>query len=298
MAGIVESADGVALNVETDGPRDAPITVVLAHGWTLDARTWGPVTRSLTGGTPARVVRFDHRGHGRSAAVDPSTMTLEQLADDMAAVIAAAAPLGPLVLGGHSMGGMTIMALAERHPQILERVAGVAFVATASGGLAGHSMGLPPRAAAAFQAAERRMYATPGWATRRSLGSPRLLGPGLRWLLLGACPGPEAARITIESVAACRPLTVSGFRPTLEAHERDAVLPAFAQIPTVVLVGSKDRLTPVRLSRRILSALPSAALSVFPGSGHMLPVERVAGVAGRIGALVNGARAGAVPAVG
>jgi len=297
-ASSTSAADGVPLGVEIDGPDDAPVTVVLAHGWTLDARTWGPVTRSLVAGTPARVVRFDHRGHGRSAAVERETMTLEQLADDMSAVIASTAPDGPLVLGGHSMGGMTVMALAQRHPQILERVAGVALVATAGGGLAGHSMGLPPRRAAAFQAAERRMYASPGWSTRRSLGSPRLLAPGLRWLLLGSRPGPEATRITTESVAACRPLTVSGFRATLEAHERDAALAAFAQIPTAVLVGTKDRLTPVRLSRRIVSALPSASLSIFPEAGHMLPVERAAGVAGRISALASGALTAGLPAVG
>jgi pimeloyl-ACP methyl ester carboxylesterase len=288
-ASTVAAADGLALTVEVDGRHDAPVTVLLAHGWTLDARTWGPVTRSLVGGTPARVVRWDHRGHGRSAAADPSTMTIEQLADDMAAVIAAVASAGPLVLAGHSMGGMTIMTLADRRPELFERVTGVALVATASGGLAGHTMGMHPRVAALVQRGEGRMYASPGWAARRHLGSPRLLAPALRWLLLGPRSGPEAVRITVESVAECRPLTVSGFRPTLEAHERDAALAVFAHIPTVVLVGTKDRLTPVRLSRRIASALPSASLSIFPEAGHMLPVERVAGVAGRIGALVKGA---------
>jgi pimeloyl-ACP methyl ester carboxylesterase len=94
-------------------------------------------------------------------------------------------------------------------------------------------------------------------------------------------------------VAACRPLTMSGFRPTLEAHERDAALEAFAPIPTAVLVGSRDRLTPVSATRRIAYALPSAGLTIFPEAGHMLPVERAAGVAGRISALA----AGAVPAV-
>jgi pimeloyl-ACP methyl ester carboxylesterase len=278
-------ADGVALHVEIDGPRDAPVTVVLAHGWTLDTRTWGPVTRSLVAGAPVRVVRFDHRGHGRSAAVDPATMTLEQLADDMAAVLAAVAPEGPLVLGGHSMGGMTLMALAERHPEIYARVRGVALVSTAAGGLAGHTMGLHPRAAAVVQRGERWMYSSAPWAARRSLGNPRLLGPGVRWLLLGPRSGPEATRITVSSVAECRPLTVSGFRPALEAHERDAALAMFTEIPTAVLVGSKDRLTPVRMARRIATALPSANLTIFPEAGHMVPVERVAGVAGRISAL-------------
>lgn len=294
MARSVPAADGVALHVETDGPDTAPVTVVLVHGWTLDTRTWGPVARALVGGrAPVRVVRYDHRGHGRSAAVEVSTMTVEQLADDLAAVLAATAPEGPLVFGGHSMGGMTVMALAQRHPELFERVAGIALVATASGGVADTTFGLAPRPLALIQQAERRMYGSRRWATRPMVGDPRYLAPAMRWLLLGPGAAQEAVRITTEAVAECRPLTVSGFRPALEAHERDAALATFAAIPTTVLVGSRDRLTPVRASRRIVGALPSATLTIFPEAGHMLPVERVGGVAGRISALVN--RAVAVP---
>jgi pimeloyl-ACP methyl ester carboxylesterase len=111
----------------------------------------------------------------------------------------------------------------------------------------------------------------------------------MRWLLLGARPGAEALRITCETVGGCRPLTVSGFQATLETHERAAALAAFADIPTVVLVGSRDRLTPVRAARRIVDALPSAGLTIFPEAGHMLPLERVSGVASRIAALARGA---------
>jgi pimeloyl-ACP methyl ester carboxylesterase len=282
----VRPADGVSLHVDLDGPDDAPATVVLAHGWTLDRRTWAPVAHALTTGpAPVRVVRPDHRGHGRSAAVDPATMTIDQLADDLAAVIAATAPRGPLVLAGHSMGGMTLMALADRHPGVLDRAGGIALVATASGGLAERPFGLSPRRAAAVRRIEERVYGSRRWSSRRSLGDPRLLAPAMRWLLLGPRAGVQARRITCDVVAACRPLTVSGFRPTLEAHERDAALAAFASIPTVVLVGSRDRLTPVRAARRIADALPSAGLTIFPGAGHMLPLERAGSVAGRIAAL-------------
>ena len=87
----------------------------------------------------------------------------------------------------------------------------------------------------------------------------------------------------------CRPLTVSGFQPTLQTHERDAALATFAEIPTVVLVGSRDRLTPVRAARHMAEALPSAGLTIFPDAGHMLPLERVSGVASRIAAPATGA---------
>ena len=286
----VPAADGVPLHVELDGPQDAPVTVVLVHGWTLDRRVWRPVARSLTTGpSPVRVVRPDHRGHGRSAPVDPETMTIDQLADDLAEVVAATAPTGPLVLAGHSMGGMTLMALAERHPDVVARAGGVALVATASGGLAERPFGLAPSAAAVYRRAHQRISATTGWSRRDRLGDPRVIAPAMRWLLLGARPGAEALRITCETVGGCRPLTVSGFQATLEAHERDAALTAFADIPTVVLVGSRDRLTPVRAARRIVDALPSAGLTIFPEAGHMLPLERVSAVASRIAALATGA---------
>jgi pimeloyl-ACP methyl ester carboxylesterase len=292
----VDAADGVPLHVELDGPDDAPVTVVLAHGWTLDRRTWGPVARALVAGrAPVRVVRYDHRGHGRSAAVEPGSMTIEQLADDLAEVLAATAPDGPLVLGGHSMGGMTLMALAERHPVLVKRAAGLALVATASGGLAERPFGLPPRRAELFRKVEQRVYGTRRWTARSALGSPRLLAPGMRWLLLGPGAGAEARRITAETVAACRPVTVSGFRPTLEAHERDAALAAFAAIPTAVLVGDRDKLTPVRAARRIAQALPSADFTIFPEAGHMLPLERVTGVADRITAMATAAVATGSP---
>jgi pimeloyl-ACP methyl ester carboxylesterase len=292
----VPAADGTPLHVRVDGPQDAPVTVVLVHGWTLDRRTWGPVARALVDGpAPVRVVRPDHRGHGRSAAVDPGTMTIDQLADDLAAVVSETAPDGPLVLAGHSMGGMTLMALAERHPDVVARASGIALVATASGGLTERPFGLPPRGVPVFREVERRLYGTRRWSTRQHLGDPRLLAPGMRWLLLGPDADPEARRITCEVVAACRPLTVSGFRPTLETHERDAALAAFAEIPTIVLAGTRDRLTPVRAARRIAAALPTADLTIFPEAGHMLPLERVSGVADRIATLAVGAERAAQP---
>ena len=285
---MIALSDGTALHVEVEGGPDAPVTVVLAHGWTVDARTWGPVASALAG-PGARVVRYDHRGHGRSSAVDPATMTLDQLADDLAELVAAVAPTGPLVLAGHSMGGMTIMALAERHPGVVARTAGVGLVATAAGGLADASFGLPAATVPVLRAVEERVYGSRHWGRAPQLGSPRALTPAMRWLLLGPDADREAVRLTVDAVAACRPQTLSGFRPTLAAHERDAALAAFAEIPTVVLAGARDRLTPVPAARRIGSALPAAELTIFPGAGHMLPVERVAGVAGRLGALVRGA---------
>jgi pimeloyl-ACP methyl ester carboxylesterase len=279
---------GVALHVRIDGEPDAPVTVFLAHGWTLDSRSWGPVAEALTGGTagrlPLRVVRYDHRGHGRSELPARADMTIDGLADDLAELIAEFAPTGPVVLAGHSMGGMTIMALAERHPALLaERVAGVALVSTASGGLADTSLGLSVRMLGLVRRGEAKL-ADAAWVDRRAVLSrqPSLLVPAMRALLVGKGADRGALRITSRCLADCRPAVMVGFRPTLNEHERDGALAVFDRIPTEVLVGTSDKLTPVYQSRRIVDTARRARLTMYPGAGHMLPVERVDGVTARL----------------
>ncbi|WP_028936825.1 alpha/beta fold hydrolase [Pseudonocardia spinosispora] len=290
----VRTSTGVTLHATVDGPADAPSTVVLAHGWTLDSRSWEPVARTLTSpnGPAAKVIRYDHRAHGRSDMVPREDMTIEALADDLAEVIGELAPSGPLVLGGHSMGGMTIMALAERHPELVaSRVAGVALVSTAAGGLADTTLGLSVRMLGLIRKGEARL-AKAAWVDRRAALSrrPWLLAPGMRALLVGPYADRGATMTTARCVAACRPATMVGFRPTLDAHERDAALAAFETIPTEVLVGTRDKLTPPGQSRRIVAAATKARLTEFPGAGHMVPLERVHAVSSRISGLVEAAR--------
>lgn len=304
MSGSVfRTAAGVGLNVEIDGPDgidQAPVTVVLAHGWTLDLRTWAPVARALTAsgpdgssGPPVRVLRYDHRAHGRSDLVPRSEMTLEALADDLAELLTERVPTGPIVLAGHSMGGMTAMALAERHPDLVrERVAGLALVSTACGGLADSTLGLPVRMLGLLRKGEARLAASERFDTRPALSRrPGVLGPSVRWLLVGRGADADATRISARSLADCRPAAMVGFRPTFDVHERDHVMAVFAGVPTEVLVGSRDKLTPVAASRRISAASPWARLTVYGGAGHMLPVERVNAVAGHLAELCASAAA-------
>lgn len=78
-----------------------------------------------------RVVTYDQRGHGRSTWGSVRAQSIKGLADDLATVIEATAPTGPLVIGGHSMGGMTLLAYAGRHADaVRERVRGVALLST------------------------------------------------------------------------------------------------------------------------------------------------------------------------
>jgi pimeloyl-ACP methyl ester carboxylesterase len=297
--GTFRTAAGVGLNVETDGPEDAPVTVVLAHGWTLDLRTWAPVARALTapGRAPVRVLRYDHRAHGRSDLVPRSEMTLEALADDLAELLTERVPAGPIVLAGHSMGGMAAMALAERHPGLVrERVAGLVLVSTACGGLAQSTLGLPVRMLGMVRRGEAKLAASERFDARPTLSRrPGVLRPSVRFLLVGRGADADATRISARSLADCRPAAMIGFRPAFDTHERDDAMRVYEQVPTEVLVGSRDKLTPVAASRRIAAASPWARLTVYGGAGHMLPVERVGAVTGHLAELC--ARAAATRAV-
>ena len=148
---VVIATDGVPLHVEIDEPEGRPTTapdgaplptVVFCHGYTLSLRSWVFQRRALKA-AGYRVVLWDHRGHGQSGAGSKESYDVDQLGRDLGAVISSVAPQGPLVLVGHSMGGMTLMALAMQQPELIkERVLGVAFVATSPGGLSAVSWGL------------------------------------------------------------------------------------------------------------------------------------------------------------
>jgi pimeloyl-ACP methyl ester carboxylesterase len=142
-------ADGVRLNVEVTGPADAPVTVLLVHGWTCSTRSWHNQVEGLPqilGEDAVRVVTYDHRGHGRSDAAPAGTTRLEQLADDLVTVLDEVVGEGPVVYAGHSMGGMTLMAAADRRPDLFgSRIRAAALVSTTSGHLTEGALGLPTR---------------------------------------------------------------------------------------------------------------------------------------------------------
>ncbi|MEV6306786.1 alpha/beta hydrolase [Actinoplanes sp. NPDC051861] len=278
----IRLSDGVRLHVETSGPVDAPVTVVLLHGWCLDRRTWQHQVTALAGiGRKApRVIAYDTRGHGRSGATRRRSATLGQLGDDLAEVLRRFAPSGPVVLAGHSMGGMTIMEYAHRHPdEFASRVAGLCFVSTTAEGHTHTRYGLPPHVASVLRAGETLgagLLARSGaWCPHRAVLPA--LRPALRWLLFGDDCSEEALRQTMRCVGRAPLRSIGGFRASIGAQQRLATLAALAErgdIPSAVLVGSRDRLTPPACAESMARALPCAEVEVMPGAGHMLPLER------------------------
>jgi len=291
----VEAEDGVRLAAwvqEPAAPAPEPVTVVLVHGWTLAAAAWDRAVAELTRARPqVRVVRYDQRGHGASDASSAASSvasfvagprggdaaaSIGRLGDDLAAVVRALAPHGPLVLGGHSMGGMAVLSAAGRHRDLLgPRTRGVLLCSTSAGGLSPAGRPLVP-----FMAALARL--PEGLPVPRA---PRLLtqrtnyGPGVDPALVTATSramGPVSGRSTGAWFAA------------LMAHDETAALPALAAsgVRVRVLVGDADRLTPHQHAEALAAALPEAVLSVVPGAGHMLLVERPDVVAGALEALL------------
>lgn len=306
----VRTEDGVQLHVEEHGAGatgDQPATavVVLAHGYTQAARLWGGTVRDLLAARPdLRVVVYDHRGHGRSERATQQTATLEQLGRDLARVVEETArtadgrPL-PVVLAGHSMGGMTLMALAEQRPDLFDertgQVVGAAFVGTSSGGLDAVSWGLPAAVAPVFQ---RLLPVVNEKAYRAELaGRAR---KQVRWfeafVNFAAGADPADVQDVLEVQAACRAETVHFFLATFSDHDRSAALSAIAHVPALVVVGEQDRLCPVEHSRRIAAALPDSELVLLPGAGHMVHLQRRAEVSRHLVALVDRALARRAPA--
>jgi pimeloyl-ACP methyl ester carboxylesterase len=269
-------ADGVTLSVECWGPVDAQVTVVLLHGWCLDKRTWHHQISALSGMRPEpRIVAYDTRGHGRSGSTGLKAATLGQLGDDLAEVLRTTS--GPVVLAGHSMGGMTIMEFAHRHPdEFAERVAGLLFVSTTAEGHTHTRYGLPPRLAMLMRAGETLgagLLARSGaWRPHRAVLPA--LRPALRWLLFGDEYEDAALRVTMKSVGRTTLRSIGGFRASIGEQQRLDTLTRLADVPAAVLVGDRDRLTPPPCAEGIADALPGTELTVYPGAGHMLPLER------------------------
>jgi pimeloyl-ACP methyl ester carboxylesterase len=289
----VVADDGVPLHVEEVGPEDAPLTVVFCHGYTLQLASWHFQRKALAAEHLGKLVFWDQRSHGRSGRGRADHATIDQLGRDLKAVVDACAPTGKVVLVGHSMGGMTIMALADAHPELFgDRVVGVALVATSPGKLAEVTFGLP----ALFTGVNRRVLP---FLTRGMRGSPELFERGRRLgtdvAFLAARRGgfgskdvpPSLVELTERMIAETPVDVIAEFYETFMNHDKLHALPTLDGVETLVLVGSEDVVTPLAHSREIAAALPSAQLVVLEGAGHMVQLERHALVTLQLRALVR-----------
>jgi pimeloyl-ACP methyl ester carboxylesterase len=262
----VDIGDGVTVHLRDEGSRDAP-AIVLLHGSNADLHTWEPWVAALKG--QYRVIRFDQVGHGLTG---PDPEHDYSRANYVADVLAVADKLGlkSFILGGNSMGGKHALAFAVTYPG---RVTGLVLV-DASGG--------PMLEDKADKADKDSGGGNIGFAIAQT--------PGINLLVEQITPRSLIAQsleqtVSVKSVA--NDAAVDRYWELLRyPGNRRATLKRFgypydplteAEIaaitaPTLILWGEEDRLIPLAAGQWLARTMPNAALTAYPGIGH-LPQE-------------------------
>lgn len=280
-AGFLRTGDGVQLYYEEDGPADAPLTVLLVHGFCQNHDDLLFQRRAIITefGPKVRVVSFDLRSHGRSSRSDVDHATIDQLGDDLELVIRRVVPDGPLVLIGHSMGGMTVLALADHQPRLVhDRVAGVGLISTATGKIAWLTLGIPAGLAKVGDPALR--LALRGVRHRSTLierGRARLTDAAwmfVRRLAFGPDPDPSLVEFVTRMIGETPVDVVAEFFPSLASHDKLAALDALVDLPVEIICGDDDLVTPIAHSQAMADLLPKAELLLVPEAGHQVLMEK------------------------
>lgn len=274
---VVTTPDGVPLAVREVGPQDAPLTVVFAHGFSLRMGSFHFQRARLSEqwGAQVRMVFYDQRGHGQSGEASPDTYTVEQLGQDLESVLAVMAPRGPVVLVGHSMGGMTVLSHARQYPQRYPtRIVGAAIIASAAEGVSRSPLGeiLKNPALEAVQFTARYAPKT----VHRFRGAARsVIGPILRAASFGDEKISPSVVAFSERMMHDTPIaTLVEFLHALEVHDETAGLVTLRKVPTLIACGDRDLLTPAEYSREMAAALPKSELVIVGGAGHLVQLEQ------------------------
>jgi pimeloyl-ACP methyl ester carboxylesterase len=255
----ITSFDGTTISVVEAG---AGPPVVLVHGVTLSVRTWVHQLRTL----PARgyrAIAVDQRGHGASILGDAGH-AVEHLGDDLMHVVREL-DLHGAVLVGHSMGGIAVQSFAIRHPDLArERIRGLVLLSTLC------KTPLGSQATRARASIERLTRRTPD--TTRLWSSPRL-GLLLARVGFGRDPAPGDVELVRQMLSECANDTRIEAPRALIGMDLTGELPK-VELPTLVICGTADVITPPFHSRQIHTLLPNARLELVEGGGHMLMLER------------------------
>ncbi|MGH2841148.1 MAG: alpha/beta fold hydrolase [Solirubrobacteraceae bacterium] len=269
----IMSTDGTPLRALEFGNPDAPATVVLVHGWTCAAKIWIRQINALAS-DEVRVIAYDLRGHAQSGRPEELDYSIDAHAGDLDAVLRAVCSDGRrAVVAGHSLGGMTIVAWAGDHPdEVCDLLAGAVLVTTGVDGLIAQSpiLRAPDKLAKVREFAGRLLL---GAAVPLPRGPTPLSFRVIRWIALSKQASPAEVAFCERIILSCnrdvRALcgnTLSG----LDLYESIASL----SVPTVIVGGERDKLTPPPHVRRLADALPHVVEEiVIPGCGHMAPVS-------------------------
>ncbi|MDT0309086.1 alpha/beta hydrolase [Streptomyces sp. DSM 44917] len=273
------STGGARLHTEIHGPEDAP-TLVLAHGWTCNTTFWHGVVRRLV--PDFRVVLYDQRGHGRTPAT-PGNCSTDSLADDLCAVLEfTLAPGQPAIVGGHSMGAMTILAAVNR-PVFRERAAAVLLCSTGADRLTGESTVLPLRPGNLRRLGQRYFLTT----TLPYGGVTPVSKRVVHYITMGK-GASQRQRNEMTRMVAAAPRKARGEWGRVLAGLDLSQNVAQLDKPVTIVQGTADRLTPAVHAHRIAGRLPRRPEFIeLPGIGHMTPVEATDTVSDALRALAK-----------
>ena len=291
----VTTPDGVVLHTEVDEGAGDDLTLVYIHGYALNLDCWHFQRLHFRG--QFRQVLYDQRSHGRSTRSEAERCRIPQLAEDLYQVLEEVVGPGPVVLIGHSMGAMTIMRLAQSRPELFgSRVLGVALFCTSAGELTDHSpiRGIPARTF--HRVAEPLMAGLNRIPELVSQG--RRAGSDLgyvvtRRMAFGSDDVPPSYVDFASEMLAEIPLeVVADYYPAIGELDEYQALEIVTKVPTVVVGGENDMITPIEHTARIVELLPDAEAIRVEECGHLGMIEKHEVFNGALDRLLERVRAG------
>jgi pimeloyl-ACP methyl ester carboxylesterase len=279
----VVADDGLVLHAEVDEalpgrPAAAgdELTIIFVHGYSLNLDCWHFQRAGYRG--QVRTVFYDQRSHGRSARSDEENATIEQLGKDLMRVIEATAP-GPCVLVGHSMGGMSIVSLAEHHPELFgTKVVGAALISTTAGGLDPGRILFPMVPMGLGGRFVGRVVRTLDRG-HRAVDRARTLGRSIadvvtdRYAFGDDVPG-HYVDFVFDMLNATPFAVVADFYPAFATLDKFDHVEVLGRVPTSIICGTDDKITGIGHSRKLHSRIPGSSLLECEGAGHMVILER------------------------
>lgn len=257
------------------------VTVVFVHGYALSMDCWHFQRAGYRG--LVRSVFYDQRSHGRSALSDAKHCTVDQLGRDLQRVLDDLTGDEPVVLVGHSMGGMTIMALAEQRPELFgTKIVGAALISTTGGDLEPARIIVPILPARLSKTLGNGLV---GRVVRglsfgsKAVDTARHLGRDIATVLTDRFafggPVPESyvdfVRDMLDETSFS---VVANFFPEFSRLDRWAHLEPLSRIPTAIIGGTEDRLTTITHSRKLHASIHGSDLLECVGAGHLVIIEK------------------------
>lgn len=294
---VVVADDSVDLHVEIDEPADFggeastddSLTVIFVHGYSLNLDCWHFQRAAYRG--QVRTVFYDQRSHGRSARSSEDNATIDQLGRDLLRVIEDTSP-GRCVVVGHSMGGMSVISLADQFPELFgDKVIGAALISTTAGGLDPGRILFPMVPLGLGGTVVGRVVRTLDRG-HRVVDVARAWGHAVADVVtdryaFGDDVPPDYVEFVFSMLNATPFAVVADFYPAFATLDKFETLEPLSRVPTAIVCGTEDKVTSVGHSRKLHSRIAGSSLLECEGAGHMVILERHTQVTAELDDLIS-----------